>query len=161
MKKIIILFCLTLSLNGTSQTNEKSSRDIDYISFKYNCSSVVFTDVEISIFNSNRKNKPIEVKVKYYDSTIEKTKRLRINQEEFYKIKNQFYKINNFQLLEEIPITMDACSVELKIGNFLSHNIAYKLEGLSTSLFNTNLKDLIITIQMILKVALIKIDGFN
>lgn len=160
--KLIILFSILFYFSN-AQDNK-----IDYIKLKYSPSIAVCSGIEINILN-NYSNTPIDVIIKYCEPSrkrkklkfIQKTKNIKISQLEFKKIIDQFYKINNSDILNYVPSCLDGNDIRLEIGQFLSNNISYGLICLRKSQINTSLKELITTIQLILEITQIKIDDFN
>jgi len=160
--KLIILFSVLFYF-----TNAQDDK-IDYISLKYSQSIVVCSDIEINILNNNS-NTPINVEIKYCEPSgkrkklkfKQKTKNITISHLEFKKIINQFYEINNSDILNYDHSCFDGNDIRLEIGKFIYSNIIYELNCLHKSQTNTPLKELINTIQMILEITQIKIEDFN
>jgi hypothetical protein len=156
-QKIIILFFL-ISFNIFAQKNSK----IDYISFKYNISNVVFSDVEISIIeNGPIDNKTFNLEAKYYEGMKKRKKKTTISEEDFNRIIEAVCKINNSDLIENFSNGFDGSTTELEFGTVFFNFINFKLWSVRKSQNNTNLKDFIEAVQLILKVTEIKIEDYN
>jgi hypothetical protein len=158
MKKLfLLLFCF---ITYVSKAQGKS--EIDFMNFKYHASTEAFSSVEISIIkNLNWKGTTFELEANYYESLKKKKKKIKISEEEFNSIVNSFYTIKSSDLIDIFSFGLDGSVTELKIGVLLSNSIKFELWGIHKGKINTNLKELIETIQLILKIADLKIENFN
>lgn len=155
--KLLIIFSL-ISFNSIAQKN----RNIDFVTFKYSISIVAFSEVEISIFeNQTFEKKTFELEAKYYENRKKKEKRINIREEDFNKIIETICKINNSDLVENFSAGTDGSSTELEFGNFFFNSIKYQLWNIHKSQNNTNLKNFIEAVQLILKLTEIKIEDYN
>lgn len=158
MKQKIIIFLFLISLSSFSQTNSK----IDYISFKYNISNVAFSNIEIFIIeNGTIDNKVFNLEAKYYEGMKKRKKKTTISEEDFNNIIEAVCTINNSDLIENFSNGFDGSKSELKFGTVFYNSINFKLWSVNKNQINTNLRDFIKAIQLILKVSEIKIEEYN
>ncbi|MFC4740212.1 hypothetical protein ACFO3U_09435 [Flavobacterium ponti] len=156
-QKIIILFFL-ISFNIFAQKESK----IDYISFKYNISNVLFSEVEVSIIeNGSLGNKTFNLEAKYYEGIKKRKKKKTISKEDFNSIIEAVCKINNSDLIENFSNGFDGSTTELEFGTVFYNSINFKLWSVSKRQNNTKLKDFIEAVQLILKVTEIEIEDYN
>lgn len=156
--KFKLFFLLITFIHFTNAQND----NLSFINFKYKVSSIKnCSDIEIMIIY-NGENNPTDVKVEYCKRITKKrkTKTFSISNLEYKTLVSQFYKINNNDVFNYSSSCHDGNNIELSAGN-LSNSISYNLSCISKQKINTPLKELIITIQMILKVSDVKINDFN
>lgn len=83
----ILLFCgLTSILNAQNKNN------IDFISFKYNNSIVVHSEVKITIFGSHSKKDSYDLEVKYYEDAKKRQKKIVLVEMILIRLSNIFIK---------------------------------------------------------------------
>ena len=158
MKLKILLLILFISFSSIAQ----KSRNIDFVNFKYNVSIVAFSEVEISIYENRTYNKTTyELEAKYFEHTKKKKKKIEISEEDFNKIIQSICKINNSDLVENFVSGLDGSTSELEFGTFFFNSIKFELWSVHKNQINSNLKNFIETIQLILEVAEIKIEDYN
>lgn len=158
MKLKILFLILFISFSSIAQ----KSRNIDFVNFKYNASITAFSGVEISIYENRTYNKTTyKLEAKYFEHTKKKKKKIEISEEDFNKIIQSICKINNSDLVENFVSGLDGSTSELEFGTFYSNSIKFELWGVHKNQINSNLKDFIETIQLILEVAEIKIEDYN
>ena len=156
-QKILIIFFL-ISFNAFSQENSK----IDFISFKYSNTSVAFSEVEISIIeNQNFGKKTFNLEAKYYEYNKQKKKKTIISEQDFNKIIDAVYKINNSDLIENFSSGLDGSTTKLEFGKIFYNSIIFKLWSVHKNQTNTNIKSFIEAIQLILKISEINIEDYN
>lgn len=156
--KFKLLFLLIAFIHFTNAQND----NLSFINFKYKVSSIKnCSDIEIMIIY-NGENNPTDIKIEYCKRITKKrkTKTLSISNLKYKTLVSQFYKINNSDVFNYSSSCHDGNNIELSAGN-LSNSISYNLSCLNKQKINTPLKELIITIQMILKVSDVKINDFN
>ena len=84
-----------------------------------------------------------------------------ITEEDFNKIIQSICKINNSDLVENFVSGLDGSTSELEFGTFFFNSIKFELWSVHKNQINSNLKNFIETIQLILEVAEIKIEDYN
>lgn len=156
--RLLLIFIITLFFSSLKAQENK----IDYINFEYYHSIIVGSRVEIKIGESFEQKNTYEVNVKYHEFRNQVEKTFKITSGEFSRIINQFKKIKNEDLIESFESGLDGGETSIEIGQYFSTNtIKYSIWGLHKSQSNTKFKELLKTVQMILKVAEIKIKDFN
>lgn len=154
LKFLIFIFFL-------SYVNAQEREEIDIIKFEYFTPHISFSEVEIFIFNSSpNQNDFYDVNVKYYKFTTQTEKHLKIPTEEFNKIVNQFQKINSVEFMKSFETGLDGSNTSIEVGS-LFNSVKYKVWGLTKGQTNVGHKELLLTAQMILKAADIKINELN
>lgn len=158
MKHFFLLVLLFIALSTTAQ----KTRDIDFVNFNYNVSSIALSGVEISIYKNKANKKVIyKLEAKYYEGFKKKNKKIDISEEDFDKIIEAIVKINTSDLVENFASGLDGSITELEFGTIFFNSIKFELWGVHKTQINTNLKSFIETIQLVLKVAEINIEDYN
>ena len=158
MKQKFLIILFLISFSTFSQEDSK----IDFISFKYNISSVVFSEVKISIIeNRTFGKKTFNLEAEYYENTKKNKKKTTISEKDFNNIINAVYKINNSDLIEKFSSGLDGSTTELELGTIFYNSITFKLWSVHKSKANTSLKSFIEAVQLILEVSEIKIEDYN
>lgn len=150
---LALFFILSFTLNA----QDKNS--VDFIEFKFNISIEVYSNVEISIYSKNPKRDTYELKAKYYEGSKKKTKKTDIDAKDFNTIVEHLFKINTVDLIEGFILVADASTTEIEFGHYFDQYIKFELTGINKN--NPKLKNFVETVQLILKLAEIKIEGFN
>ncbi|WMW77125.1 hypothetical protein RF683_06405 [Flavobacterium sp. 20NA77.7] len=150
--RLLISFFILFFSSISAQENK-----INYIHFKYDISNVLFSDVEIFIGESNQQKNYYNVIVKHYKFTNQVEEKLTINSDEFNKILTQFKKIKNDDLINTFESGLDGAETSIEVGTLLYNSIKYKVWGLNKK----GSKEFIKTVQMLLKIANIKIEALN
>ncbi|ESU21158.1 hypothetical protein FSS13T_27320 [Flavobacterium saliperosum S13] len=155
--RLFIISSFILFFSSISAQENK----IDYISFKYDISNIVFSDVEIFIVKSFQQSNYYDVTVKYYKFKDQVEKKLKLSPDEFNKILVQFKNIKNDDLFESFESGLDGATTSIEVGTLFYNSINYSIWGLHKEQTNKGSKEFLKTIQMILKIADIKISDFN
>lgn len=154
--KLVILFFLISFISNAQKNNS-----LDFVYFRYSISITAFSAVEISINkNKSYQKTTFELEAKYYENTTEKKKKISLSEEDFDKIFDAIYKINNLDIFDQ-SLSTDGTTTELEFGSYLSDNIKIELSNVNKTQINTNRKNFIEVIQLILKIAEIKIEDYN
>lgn len=97
----------------------------------------------------------------YYENLKLVKKEIQISSKEFDSIVDQILKINNRDLVKDFSNGLDGSTTSLEFGNMMTNIIRYDIWGLYKTDINTNYRELLLTVQLILNTANIKIDDFN
>ena len=155
LKLIIILFLISII------SNAQKNNSLDFVYFRYSISITAFSEVEISINkNKSYQKTTFDLEAKYYENTTEKKKKISLSEEDFDKIFDAIYKINNLDLLDQSLFT-DGTSTKLEFGIHMSDYVTIELSNVNKTQINTNRKNFIEVIQLILKIAEIEIEDYN
>ena len=155
MKTLIIFLITSLSFSVNAQ-NDK----IDFIEFEYSCPHIVFSGVEISIYQTLNIDE-YEIKAKYYNRTKQVEKQLYIKSAEFNKLIKQFRKIKNVDIINSYESGLDGATTSVKVSSSFNNSIEYSIWGLHKSQTKSKSKELLKMIQLILNISNVKIDDFN
>lgn len=162
MKKLFILFFLEILCFTSIKAQESNA---EYIKFEYSVSHIVCKNVEIIIRKSYTEKNCYEVNVKYCKNMNDDLeKQLKIDAKQFNKILNQFTKIKSIDLINNYLTLLDTSTISIEAGlnpwdNYYSALIKYDISTIYKG--QPNSKACIKTIQMILKVAEVKIKDYN
>lgn len=150
---LAVFFILSFTLNA----QDKNS--VDFIEFKFIISIEVYSNVEISIYSKNPKRNTYELKAKYYEGSKEKTKKIDIDAKDFNTIVEHLFKINTVDLIKESSISFDGSRTEIEFGHLLYNHVKFEVYSINKN--NPKLKNFVETVQLILKLAEIKIEDYN
>jgi len=151
MKKAILIKLLLFSILVNSQNSK-----IDFIRFEYNCSVIVYSDVEILIHETYENDDFYLVRVSYYEDREKVEKKYKIRSSEFDEIINHILNINNTEIIKDFSWGLDGATTKIEISNSMSNRISYEIWGLSEEDKNTNLRNFYLATELILKSARLK-----
>jgi hypothetical protein len=152
---LVIIFFLI-----SSTSNAQKNKSLDYINFRYSISITAFSEVEISI-NKNRsyQKTTFDLEANYYENTTKKNKKITISENDYNEIFEAIYRINTLDLFDQ-SLATDGTSTKLEFGYMFDY-IKIELSDIDKTQINTNRKNFIEVIQLILKLAEIKIEDYN
>ena len=150
---LALFFVLSFTLNAQDKNN------VNFIDFKYSQSIKLFSSIKISIYSKDLNKAPYELEAKYYEGSKKKTKKINIDAKDFNTIVEYLFKINTVDLIEGFIFVADASTTEIEFGHFFDQHIKFELTGVNKN--NPKLKDFVETVQLILKLAEIKIEDYN
>lgn len=154
MKTLLLNLMTLFCFYGNAQ-----NRKIDYIKLQSSSSIVLYSAFEVTI-ESDHGNKA-HLSASYYEGNKLIKKETQINVKKFDSIVEQILKINNRDIIKDFSNGLDGSTTSLEFGNMLTNIISYNIWGLYKSDINTNYKELLLAVQLILDIANIKSDDFN
>ena len=148
-------FFVLLCFYGNAQT-----RKIDYIKLENSNAVLLYSGFEITISCIDNATEA-HLTANYYEDHKLVKKEVEVSSKKFDLIVNQILKINNRDLVKDFSIGLDGATTSLEFGDMLTNTIKYRIWGLYKSDINTNYKEFLLAVQLILNTANIKIDDFN
>ncbi len=154
MKTLLLSLFALFCFYGNAQ-----NRKINYIKLESSNSIMLYSAFEVTI-EWDYANKA-HLTANYYKGNKSIKKEIQISSKEFDSIVEQILKINNRDLVKDFSNGLDGSTTSLEFGTMMFNIIKYDIWGLYKTDINTNYRELLLTVQLILNTANIKIDDFN